>query len=485
MHTRGRLGVRPAAADRGPRSLQTRSTPFGVVLPLRLSCTFTSRAATFRLRALSLANTPARHIYIASTPHTTALMSAFLDLLGNSLRTKDGKTIKTADALTGKRAVALYFSAHWCPPCRGFTPKLAEFYNAKLKDLGLEVVFVSSDRDEAAFTEYANEQPWLALPYDKRDLKTCLSKRFKVSGIPTLVILDGTTGEVITKDGREAVSEDPTGVNFPWKPPTFWEALGDTFLKGTDGETVEVEELKGEGKVIGLYFSAHWCPPCRAFTPQLVKSYTEHLKAKNLEIIFVSSDRDSKAFQEYFATMPWLAIPNGDPRKAKLSKIFDVSGIPSFVLVDAATGATINANARGKISSDPAGVEFPYHPKAFGDLEDPDGINDELSLCVMLEGCDEATTNAAVAALESVAVASKAAKEDTNFFVAEKAGDLATRIRDMTELGKAGATPQMLLMDIPDEGGYYVSDAKEVTKETIAAFIDAYKAKSLTRQQLG
>ena len=32
--------------------------------------------------------------------------------------------------------------------------------------------------------------PWKALPYSDRDRKGALSKKFKVSGIPTLVILD-------------------------------------------------------------------------------------------------------------------------------------------------------------------------------------------------------------------------------------------------------------------------------------------------------
>ena len=50
-------------------------------------------------------------------------------------------------ALADKQVVGLYFSAHWCPPCRGFTPKLTEVYTAiKGTDKSLEIVFVSSFR---------------------------------------------------------------------------------------------------------------------------------------------------------------------------------------------------------------------------------------------------------------------------------------------------------------------------------------------------
>ena len=42
-----------------------------------------------------------------------------------------------------------------------------------------------------------------------------MNKTFKVQGIPSLIILDAD-GKLITKDGREAVSKDPTGEDMPW-----------------------------------------------------------------------------------------------------------------------------------------------------------------------------------------------------------------------------------------------------------------------------
>merc|ERR1712224_1066984 len=119
------------------------------------------------------------------------------------------------------KAIGLYFSAHWCPPCRGFTPKLAEYYKDGLKDK-MEIVFVSSDRDEAAFNEYSGEMPWLALPYNKRDEKAALSKAFGVNGIPSFVVLN-SDGTVITTEGRGRVEKDPLGKDFPsgWLPQPF------------------------------------------------------------------------------------------------------------------------------------------------------------------------------------------------------------------------------------------------------------------------
>lgn len=98
-----------------------------------------------------------------------------------------------------------------------------------------------------------------------------LSRKYKVSGIPTLVLLEADTGKVITTDGRSIVAEDPEGANFPWKPKPLSELIGENFISG---DKKEVGRKAIEGKILGLYFSAHWVsillPECverRVFYP--------------------------------------------------------------------------------------------------------------------------------------------------------------------------------------------------------------------------
>ena len=141
------------------------------------------------------------------------------ETLGDSFVDNKGNQFSRAD-LAGKH-IGIYFSAHWCPPCREFTPKFVEVYN-KLKAEGkaFEVIFASSDEDEASFKEYFGEMPWLTLDVDAKKRKDALSRHFDVGGIPTLVILDPEL-KTITADGTSSVSRDREGADFPWYPKSL------------------------------------------------------------------------------------------------------------------------------------------------------------------------------------------------------------------------------------------------------------------------
>ena len=304
-------------------------------------------------------------------------------MFGDVLVSNDGIEVKTVDALAGK-TVGVYFSAHWCPPCRQFTPMLAGVYDTlKREGREFEVVFASSDRTDADFAEYHKSMPWLAVPFANRDAKAKLSSKFKVQGIPTLVILD-ENGALVTKDGRRAVAQPE---KFPWTPPTLTEALGETFVDKSGGETT-LASIVAAGKNVGLYFSAHWCGPCRQFTPKLKELYAELVAAgKPFEIIFVSSDRSQAEFDEYYGEMPWLAVPHADvKRRSALSEFFEVEGIPSFAMI-APDLSVINRSARGAVGSDPDGSNFPWHPKLVTDVDEDldEGINDTPTVLVLME----------------------------------------------------------------------------------------------------
>lgn len=108
------------------------------------------------------------------------------DLINSSGKAYDKSPLEKADYL------AIYYSAHWCPPCRKFTPKLVQFYNeVKPKHANFELVFVSADHSEKAMLEYMKEvsMPWPALKYAVATDENALTN-YEGDGIPHLVFLN-------------------------------------------------------------------------------------------------------------------------------------------------------------------------------------------------------------------------------------------------------------------------------------------------------
>jgi len=407
----------------------------------------------------------------------------FSTIFGDSLESKTG--IVNTDATLSDKNVMIYFSAHWCPPCRGFTPKLSEWYtNLKKTNSDFELVFVSSDRDEAAFKEYFGEMPFLALPYANRDGKNALSKKFKVNGIPSLVVV-GSDGETITNDGRSGVAEDPKGERFPWKPPSFEEVFKGE-IEGRDGKA---DSSTLADKYLMLYFSAHWCPPCKGFTPKLAEVYKKMKETRqDFECVFISSDRDESSFNEYFGEMPWKALPYAN-RNAKndLSKMFEVEGIPSLVVLGPEVEGkreVITTSARGSANLDNI-TDFPWRPKPYAELSETvecngSDINESTAIIVLCEAADDDEQMDIKDIIKQIAEKQPDGSELLFFYGTSSSGPVP-RVRELCNVPEQKFESVMIKLDIPDNGGYYISDCADITVENVEKFMK----ESGERKQLG
>lgn len=113
------------------------------------------------------------------------------------------------DAIGKKKLIAYYFSAHWCPPCRKFTPQLVQYYNRVASEHPeFEVVLYSFDKSPAEMEQYMRESnmPWPAIDYDKRNEKKELLAAAG-DGIPSLVLVEAS-GKLISRsfDGKSNIS---------------------------------------------------------------------------------------------------------------------------------------------------------------------------------------------------------------------------------------------------------------------------------------
>ena len=308
-----------------------------------------------------------------------------------------------------------------------------------------------------------------------------MATKYKANGIPHLVIVDGVTREVITFDGTSDVGEDADGAKFPWHPKSLneiWtpeiQILGG---KTSGNKMVEYSSLKD--KYMMLYFSAHWCPPCKKFTPILSEAYTK-LKSErdNFELVFVSSDREKSAFNDYFKEMTFCALLfEHRDTKADLSKKYEVQGIPKLIMLgpvtDDETGKRelINGSLNGVITNGDFS-EFPFYPKTYGTVDELEDPNQNKVLISFHEGGDDEEQQGVKEVVKEVAGKLGKSNEGMQFLWALSTKGMSTRVREFVKVKEVTSDPLMLLLDLPDSGEYYKCDSKDITVENVVKFIE-------------
>lgn len=117
-------------------------------------------------------------------------------------------------------------------------------------------------------------------------------------------------------------------------------------LADADGNPVEPSF---EGKRVGLYFTAGWCPMCTNFEPALAQYKKASDEAgKPIELVMVSSDRSAADAAKRAAALGMVMVPYEGDHRADIkrrhgvwsgSEVFQLgmkrrSGVPAIVVID-------------------------------------------------------------------------------------------------------------------------------------------------------
>ena len=118
-----------------------------------------------------------------------------------------------------------------------------------------------------------------------------------------------------------ALAADPTG----GPAPQFT-------LAARGGSNVSLAQYKGQ--VVMLNFWASWCGPCRQEMP-LLESIFKKYNRLGFTLIGVNVEPDSNAANEWLKQTP-VSFPILYDKESKVSKMYDVAGMPSTVIIDRA-----------------------------------------------------------------------------------------------------------------------------------------------------
>ena len=111
---------------------------------------------------------------------------------------------------------------------------------------------------------------------------------------------------------------------------TAAKAAPDFALTLSDGRKLTLAQLRGQ--VVMINFWASWCGPCRTEMPLLDAMYKKY-KALGFTLVAVNVEPNSKEAQAFLHDVP-VSFPIAFDNDSKLTKLFDVQGMPSSVIID-------------------------------------------------------------------------------------------------------------------------------------------------------
>uniref|UniRef100_A0A0N5B9A3 protein-disulfide reductase n=1 Tax=Strongyloides papillosus TaxID=174720 RepID=A0A0N5B9A3_STREA len=122
------------------------------------------------------------------------------------------------------------------------------------------------------------------------------------------------------------------------------ELFADVEITKPDGEKVLGGELLKD-KIVGLYFTASWCPPCQKFTPKLKKLHDQLVKlGKPFTVVVITKDKEEELFEEYYeekmSTFNYFEF--GNPKHQELIEKYEAKTIPCLRIIKSDGTVAVN-----------------------------------------------------------------------------------------------------------------------------------------------
>jgi peroxiredoxin len=101
-------------------------------------------------------------------------------------------------------------------------------------------------------------------------------------------------------------------------------------LAARGGKDVSLAQYQGQ--VVMINFWASWCGPCREEMPLLESIYKKYNKL-GFTLLGVNVEPQSQAAEDFLKQTP-VSFPILYDPQSKVSKLYDVAGMPSTVIID-------------------------------------------------------------------------------------------------------------------------------------------------------